>query len=105
MEGNNEIGTLNNYSLKREVDSPFDNRLVLWNSDFEWTDKLTDSVCIPYRALTEKNIKTSYFTIKESAGNGIEHCFYRHFSFYMKQMRRSRNAGSTTAGIWRQFWG
>ena len=61
MEGNNEIGTLNNYSLKREVDSPFDNRLVLWNSDFEWTDKLTDSVCIPYRALTEKKYQNIIF--------------------------------------------
>ena len=61
VEGNNEIGTLNNYSLKREVDSPFDNRLVLWNSDFEWTDKLTDSVCIPYRALTEKKYQNIIF--------------------------------------------
>lgn len=72
MEGNDEIGTLTPYSLEKRVKSPFKNRLEIWHSGFEWTDSLTDAVCIPYRGLEKSKYQNVIFHDKGmSRGMGL----------------------------------
>ena len=76
VEGSNEIGSLNSYSQKRETDSPFDNRLELWDSDFKWTEGMTDTVCIPYRQISKKKYQNVIFQDKGlSRGIGFNSVF------------------------------
>lgn len=71
-EGNDEIGTLDPYSLKKTVKSPFENQLELWNSGFEWTAGQTEAVCIPYRGLEKSKYENVIFHDKGmSRGMGL----------------------------------
>lgn len=72
VEGNDEIGTLDSYSLEKRVNSPFENRLEIWNYGFEWTDGPTDAVCIPYRGLERTKYQNVIFHDKGmSRGIGL----------------------------------
>lgn len=76
VEGNNEIGVLKNNGLINEVASPFDNRLGLWDYDFDWTDEATDTVCIPYRLISKKKYQNVIFQDKGlSRGIGFNTVF------------------------------